>query len=467
MGSNVSGALFVPASRDDFARRAKGLSHLLGIPLQRAQEALARVYGHADAHALRAVIANGSPPGPFDDELPWGGISSGRRNRFIEILLAHAGLPDHETYKIYVAEEADFFADWDQHKHRRETASLDLQYGELHFDGGDGLCARDYAAAFDTEGGSGEWTFALTRQGRAVRNVLSRWFDQQEGHRPVDFNSHLDRLYELVEQHPNCAWASASLASFLYFDTNADLNRSMDSYDDAIEIFESILNPVQVIEYAGAKLGYGATGCLGFGNESAFFPSALASGGDNAFELDDIDKAITLYERALTTDTRDGHGARFSLMECYGRAARRQAYGETTALIAGHFLRALRHVELGDTSKGIRALAVTVVQCASMCVNGYRAPATIAGLMSNARPIGRHHQSAYDFLALVAGNSDVAKVANFYLKVTRGGPIWADSDLSFISSAFAVARDGGGTSPAAWDAWIVEASHIRSALSGR
>jgi hypothetical protein len=66
---------FVPASSADFSERAKNVSHLLGTPLQRTQEWLARLYGHQHLHALQAQLKRAASdpsshvPGPYVDQM--------------------------------------------------------------------------------------------------------------------------------------------------------------------------------------------------------------------------------------------------------------------------------------------------------------------------------------------------------------------------------------------------------------
>jgi hypothetical protein len=57
---------FRPESLKDFSQRSRRLSKWLGLPYQRAQELLSRIYGYSNLHDLQAHLQRPGAPGPFD-----------------------------------------------------------------------------------------------------------------------------------------------------------------------------------------------------------------------------------------------------------------------------------------------------------------------------------------------------------------------------------------------------------------
>jgi hypothetical protein len=57
---------FRPESAKDFSQRSRRLSRWLGLPYQRSQELLARIYGYSNYHELRLQLRRAGIPGPFD-----------------------------------------------------------------------------------------------------------------------------------------------------------------------------------------------------------------------------------------------------------------------------------------------------------------------------------------------------------------------------------------------------------------
>ncbi len=59
---------FLPASKQDFGRYAKNLSTITDLPLSRSQEALARIYGYADLHAIQGALNHVTQPPAYEDD---------------------------------------------------------------------------------------------------------------------------------------------------------------------------------------------------------------------------------------------------------------------------------------------------------------------------------------------------------------------------------------------------------------
>lgn len=63
-------AKFRPADALDFKRRAKNLSLVLEVPLQKTQDAFALACGYSSRHEVQQVLARAGTPGPYDDDIP-------------------------------------------------------------------------------------------------------------------------------------------------------------------------------------------------------------------------------------------------------------------------------------------------------------------------------------------------------------------------------------------------------------
>lgn len=63
-------AKFRPADVLDFNRRAKNLSLVLELPLQKTQDAFALACGYSGRHEVQQVLTQAGTPGPYDDDIP-------------------------------------------------------------------------------------------------------------------------------------------------------------------------------------------------------------------------------------------------------------------------------------------------------------------------------------------------------------------------------------------------------------
>lgn len=61
---------FRPADVLDFKRRAKNLSLVLELPLQKTQDAFALACGYSGKHEILKVLEQADSPGPYDDDIP-------------------------------------------------------------------------------------------------------------------------------------------------------------------------------------------------------------------------------------------------------------------------------------------------------------------------------------------------------------------------------------------------------------
>lgn len=92
---------FRPESAIDFSQRSRRLSKWLGLPYQRSQELLARIYGYSGFHELRAHLRRDGTPGPFDasDSMPVPTAESpapDRESRIVRLIAECKGIQEHE-----------------------------------------------------------------------------------------------------------------------------------------------------------------------------------------------------------------------------------------------------------------------------------------------------------------------------------------------------------------------------------
>jgi len=85
---------FRPESAGDFSQRSRRLSRWLGLPYQRSQELLARIYGYSGFHELRKTLERAGEPGPFDalDSTAQTGAERDRAQRVARVIAEIKGV---------------------------------------------------------------------------------------------------------------------------------------------------------------------------------------------------------------------------------------------------------------------------------------------------------------------------------------------------------------------------------------
>jgi hypothetical protein len=116
---------FRPASLSDFKDYAKNLAWLTGLPKQKSQEILARIYGYSDLHELHAALKTLGKPGPFQDELApsmdfreWVPARFAPQASRIDRLVREAvgKLPKHQHHRFELAPMLGLFTSPAQHR---------------------------------------------------------------------------------------------------------------------------------------------------------------------------------------------------------------------------------------------------------------------------------------------------------------------------------------------------------------
>lgn len=447
---------FVPATAQDYSRRAKHLAWVIERPLQESQELLARAYGYGGAHELRAVIE--SNPAVSDPGLDWA-ANVGRLmrmetefgNRLLHVLAGGdtrehlAGLAPRD----WLARDIGLTDPWPEHK----RAFLRLRNSLLLASGDEpaelrGATPLDYGRAYKT--GAGEYTIALTAAGQAVRDVLGRWYEDEEGQDPISNRAQRARIAALRGRHSGNPWLVAdsvlSMGEALSrngYDASEAWEQVRTEAQTAIALFERILATEQCAKYAGAKL---ISSGFGYGNEAYSYPSVLYYAGVAALNTDHLREAIGYLERAYMTDPRDGAGARFALVNAYAqRAARDEPPATWDELTFGQVLRATALLEAGDWNAGVEAIAFALVERLwQEFNNGYEhAPGSLAGLLKAAAPVGNEHTDAWEELAAIASTPAVHAVVKTYTaKARRFGLADLDDDAPLLAGQIRAALDG-------------------------
>lgn len=418
---------FVPESAQDFTRRAKHLAWITERPLQQSQENLARAYGYSGAHELRATIDSNRDVEVSEDvsESSWL-ATVGRRmqmerefgDRLLHVLAGGETRADlaQLTHRDWLSRDIGFTEPWPEHK--RQFARLKnslLMEAAAEPDELRGAVPGDYGRAFVTS--AGDYTIALTAAGQAVRDVLGRWYEEEEGPKAISMAAQRARIDALRARHPANPWLIADTVLSMGYTLGRAEDDSSAAWQDvlaearhAIALFERIISTEQSAKYAGAKL---ISSGFGYGNEAYSYPSTLFYAGVAALNTERLREAVEYLERAYLTDTRDGAGARFALTEAY---ALRDKVEEPPAvwdeLTFGTVLRAVTLFEVGDWKAGTDAYAYALIERVwQECNNGYEhAPRSLSGLLKAAAPVGTAHPDGWRTLVAIAKDSNVQQV---------------------------------------------------------
>ncbi|UJJ60512.1 hypothetical protein [Rhodanobacter denitrificans] len=414
---------FLPDSALDYSRRAKHLAWVIQRPLQEAQELLAKAYGYADAHELRALLQRTLEVAESTTEDPLTEASRRMQQGFtVENRLLHLLAGGDEptvlarlSSREWLARDIGLTNVWPWHKREfaRVKASILVEEAAEPRDLL-GATPLDYGRAYRTS--AGDYTIALTAAGQAVKDVLSRWYEQQDGvARPP--REHAARLAALRARHPANPWLHADRVLGMGYDLAVAGDHESDGWVDVlaearitIGMFERILSVEQAASYAGAKL---VSSGMGFGNEAYSYPSVLYYAGVAARNSGHLAEAIGHLERGYMMDTRDGAGTRFALLDAYARRARRaQPAASWDELTFGHVLRAVGHFEAGDSEGAVESFAYALVERLwQQFNNGYEhASRSLAGLLKAAAPVAGAHPAAWHMLAAIADDA-AAKAA--------------------------------------------------------
>ncbi|MFA6230934.1 MAG: hypothetical protein WC617_12310 [Rhodanobacter sp.] len=451
---------FLPQSAQDYSRRAKHLAWITQRPLQLCQEILAKAYGYSGAHEVRALIAAGRVEG--DPESDWL-ATAGRRmqmegefgNRLLDVLAGGNTRADLATLKPrdWLARDIGLAQPWEEHKREFTRVQNSILVASMEEpEALRGTTPLDYGRAYRTS--SGDYTIALTAAGQAVRDVLTRWYEEEEGSQPISARAQRDRIAALRARHSGNPWLVANAVLSTGYALSCAGDHSSDAWQDvlteartAIALFERILSSEQCARYAGAKL---ISAGLGFGNEAYSYPSTLFYAGVAALNTNRVSEAIGFLERAYLTDPRDGAGARFSLNYAYAvRAGHAEPPAFWDELTFGQILRAITLIETGDHEAGVDAFAYALVERLwQEFNNGYkRAPRSFTGLLKAAAPVATSHAEAWSTLTAVAKDATVQRVIRDFMAMARRSfYVDLDHDSAFLAEQIRDALDEESTS---------------------
>lgn len=348
---------FVPTSIPEFSERAKRLARLVDVPLQTAQEALARIYGFTGLHEGQQVIKAGEIEGPYEEDLLalWreppgaGGLAEiastarAARNRRLHaeldrVVTANGGVRGH----ISDAYDAGLFCRPPAHrvKFQRVMAKRAVRDGAQAGRPADVAAPSAYARYVESREGGGY--FEYTPLGQSVADALS---ELREGY--ADHGGrYAVALNQLHAAHPLNPWVRTEWLQYncvaWWLGGWADYSRSEKGqgypteeaedgflasagfagrwYEEArqtIALFESLL-PARG---AGVRKPYLGESLAG---DDGSYLVALYWGGRTAVHHGRYAAAKRWLGRCIMADQRDGLGARYyhSVAALMGGSAR-------------------------------------------------------------------------------------------------------------------------------------------------
>lgn len=216
---------FRPVSIPDFQNYAKALAWLAELPLQRAQELLARIYGYSGLHELQQIMKSPGIPGPFthiwDEDAVLSSevgaqlyfqdpeVGSKRLYREWDLLGAEKGL-DRLTLTPRLERISDLLLFDPPDKHRAAfrllRSTIDVLDGR-ETDGNDRL-PSEYAYV-EEERGYAVLTF--TDLGRSIYNALRELIPDAAGRAlsRLEPEECAMRMQDIADRHPNNPWPFA------------------------------------------------------------------------------------------------------------------------------------------------------------------------------------------------------------------------------------------------------------------
>lgn len=335
MSDNVR---FLPATKKDFATRAKNLAWFLDIRLQSAQSLLSRIYGFSGLHEMQSGMTETSRPGPYDGDLRGllgGGTGScdhGAVQRRAERTLLEvckecefAGVASLPPW-MFAVREIGLFEN--TATHRRLFARERFKVTVLRGVEPKGSTPGDYAALKLVELPQGpEAHLAFTPLGKAIFDAhrdSSEWAE----HRPSEVrNEHVDLVCRLADEHEVNPWAQAFLflqsigagvgASKLVF------NKLPKGHPDFQHHFEGAAGIIGLFEILFAGHGSKAPTCkllssrFENGSDSWYWSAMLYYGGLAAHYAGRKDLAAQWLAQNMFIETESGDcfGARYYFLQ--------------------------------------------------------------------------------------------------------------------------------------------------------
>lgn len=318
---------FRPNSKDDFSRYAKALAWLIEVPLQRAHELLAKIYGYDDYHELKQVLVTPGVAGPFDDE--WlhrddSGVlafskfnPADRSNRTLDLVAKCKGLSNFYgmTSRWMESRDIGLFERPEVHRHLFRRMRIKIEVLETT-DVATSLTVRsaqEYAHLGTTITDDNEYVLHFTDIGWGVYNAVSETIERhtwQPPERSYDIETVIEKLDGITQHHPNNPWSRAAKVCFL-----ADMAEYENSF--SIELLKEAKCSVTLFEllFEGYEKKAAPHNLVTHNAETFYWPALLYWGGILALECDELQLAKRWLKLNKRLCPQDNFGARFVLSD--------------------------------------------------------------------------------------------------------------------------------------------------------
>ncbi len=316
---------FVPASLDAFRRAARDLQRAYALPLQRSQEALARIYAYPDLHALQEHLKQGPVAGPFDEEIDARDVD--RRDYIADITLAnflggaipcagHLGASDLRLFASPEARRAhmDF-------EHSLESVAKGLSADIDPSPISDYMTFEVREASFMLGIPLREGVFRLTRKGLAIRRMVTHLVTCSDDGRSLDEEMLVMKsLFDLSIGYPSDPLAKAELAR-LEHSMMLNFAAAGSGSEPDRDIARMALQRCRAVKLALESMmpsrfnGQIEPALVGDGIQNEPYMTALSVGMECAYLLEQERTAKAWGRKYLRLHPRDSFGVRFILTQ--------------------------------------------------------------------------------------------------------------------------------------------------------
>ena len=312
---------FVPASLDAFLRAAKDLQRAYALPLQRSQEALARIYAYPDLHAIQEHLKGRPVPGPFDEDMEARDVD--RRDYIADITLSdfigpritrtgHLSASDLKLFAMPEARRAHM--DFERHL----ESVVQGMSSKI-----DASPVTDYMT-FEVRKASilhgrpeKEGVFRLTKKGLAMRRIVTHLVSRgEDGRSFADHSKLMLSLFNLSAAFENDPLSKAEQARLEH---EMMLVFAETSSEPDADLAKLALLGCKTVKQALESLmpsrfvGRIEPALVGDGIQNEPYMTALAVGTDCAYLLEQDRTAKAWGRKYLRLHPRDSFGVRFIL----------------------------------------------------------------------------------------------------------------------------------------------------------
>lgn len=308
----ITSRRFTPASLQEFTSAARTVAKAYGLDLSRAQENLSRIYGFADFHDLRAHLATGPVPGPYQDEIPLAVALSRRQHGGSILMEEFSGARIGPQGRRDLDDLALFDRPHQRRAAIRHQDAIDQELDPTFTSPAHNLPVDNYVA-FEIEhieqAGEAwiEGKFRLTALGHQVWEALRYLSERFDGASDTAELTYIhDQIIRIGNNHPNNPYPSAA-----FVDLFADQKKavSADVLTRAAERSIALFDALVPSDFKGTiepKL-------IGSWVENRLYHSVLYRGGLAADEAGHPKLGRRWLKQCYRACKRDPYGIRFVL----------------------------------------------------------------------------------------------------------------------------------------------------------